>query len=260
MEYFNPFVTSPHSYPNGNLPILPHSAEKDPAPPSTTTTTTKKSFGIDYYSTMNKQKTSPSETKTSAIAAETFDPRISPHQYSTATTSHEYPLVKTPTTLPPQQRGQQRRKKVGILLMDHGSKNPAANQRLHNLATLYQQQQHFQRENNTDDNKVEVIVTAAHMEIATPSIPQGLEWLVSQQVDEIICHPYFLSPGRHVTQDIPQIVQQAIQDLQIDPMSIPVRTTEPVGSNTLLMMGAIHALVKEHSQVLRQQPTYNSST
>jgi sirohydrochlorin ferrochelatase len=98
------------------------------------------------------------------------------------------------------------------------------------------------------------------MEIATPSIPQGLEWLVSQQVDEIICHPYFLSPGRHVTQDIPQIVQQAIQDLQIDPMSIPVRTTEPVGSNTLLMMGAIHALVKEHSQVLRQQPTYNSST
>jgi sirohydrochlorin ferrochelatase len=58
--------------------------------------------------------------------------------------------------------------------------------------------------------------------------------------DEIICHPYFLSPGRHVVEDIPQIIQEAITSLQIE---IPVITIDPLGSNTQLMLGAIHSLV-----------------
>ena len=243
---FDPFAISPLAYPaNGDLP----SDDKDTLPQ---TTTPKKPFGIDYYSSINKQPQSPSSspsTTTSVIPAETFDPRISPHEYSTNKVNQKQDKVST--TITPTGT----RKKVGVLLMDHGSKNPAANQRLHHLAALYQQQQKFQI-NDVEEDSIEMIVTAAHMEIATPTIPQALEWLVSQQVDEIICHPYFLSPGRHVTQDIPLIVQQAIIDLNIH-SSIPVRTTEPVGSNTLLMMGAIHALVKEHSEVLRQQKQIN---
>lgn len=73
-----------------------------------------------------------------------------------------------------------------------------------------------------------------------------------QRTDEIVCHPYFLSPGRHVVEDIPKIVEDAIAALKID---IPVITTDPVGSNTQLMIGAIHSLVRENSQVLRQQKT-----
>ena len=88
------------------------------------------------------------------------------------------------------------------------------------------------------------------MEIATPSIPDGIKALLDQGVDEIVCHPYFLSPGRHVTEDIPKIVSQAIADLSIE---IPVITTDPVGSNFPLMIGAIHSLVRENSQVLRKQ-------
>jgi sirohydrochlorin ferrochelatase len=70
------------------------------------------------------------------------------------------------------------------------------------------------------------------------------------KLDEIICHPYFLSPGRHVREDIPQIVGDAITLLKI---KIPVVTTDPVGSNTQLMIGAIHSLVRENSGVLKQQ-------
>ena len=88
------------------------------------------------------------------------------------------------------------------------------------------------------------------MEIATPSIPDGIKALVDLGVDEIICHPYFLSPGRHVTEDIPRIVNQAVEDLSI---KIPVITTEPLGYNTQLMIGAIHSSVRENSKLLQGQ-------
>eukprot|EP00934_Nitzschia_sp_Nitz4_P006958 Nitzschia sp. Nitz4//scaffold123_size70294//9255//9995//NITZ4_005920-RA/size70294-processed-gene-0.3-mRNA-1//1//CDS//3329534461//6948//frame0 len=133
-------------------------------------------------------------------------------------------------------------KVLGVLLMDHGSRNPSSNERLDRLAELYQM--------TLEDSspKYKVIVKPAHMEIATPTIPDGLQALLEAGVDEIVCHPYFLSPGRHVTTDIPSIVNQAIQDLNIE---IPISTTDPVGSNTQLMIGAIHSLIRETSMVLR---------
>eukprot|EP00540_Astrosyne_radiata_P021866 CAMPEP_0116834524 /NCGR_PEP_ID=MMETSP0418-20121206/7037_1 /TAXON_ID=1158023 /ORGANISM="Astrosyne radiata, Strain 13vi08-1A" /LENGTH=146 /DNA_ID=CAMNT_0004464089 /DNA_START=214 /DNA_END=655 /DNA_ORIENTATION=- len=126
-----------------------------------------------------------------------------------------------------------KKKKVGVLLMDHGSRNKASNLRLHELARLYQ---------DSMGNDESFVVQAAHMELAEPSIPQGLNTLVSQGVDEIVCHPYFLSAdGRHVSEDIPRIVQDSIESLSI---SIPIRTTQPVGSNTDIMLQAIHSLVQ----------------
>jgi hypothetical protein len=57
-----------------------------------------------------------------------------------------------------------------------------------------------------------------------------------------------LSPGRHVVEDISQIIQEAIASLQIE---TPVITTDPLGSITQLRLGAIHSLVRENSQVLK---------
>ncbi|CAB9500491.1 sirohydrochlorin [Seminavis robusta] len=158
-----------------------------------------------------------------------FDPTLSPHAY--------------PNGIPSTKR-KKKTTKVGILLMDHGSRNEASNERLHDLARLYQQSFDSSQQSTT----TAVIVKAAHMEIATPSIPQVLEAMVKEeQVDEIVCHPYFLSPGRHATQDIPQIIQEAMDDLEI---SVPVVTTSPVGSSTDLMIRAIHSLVAESSTIL----------
>lgn len=78
----------------------------------------------------------------------------------------------------------------------------------------------------------------------------------SHNLDEIICHPYFLSPGRHVTEDIPELLQQAKDSLQIQ---IPMVTTQPIGANTQLMIGAIHALVQEHSNILQTNPNQQQS-
>ena len=65
-----------------------------------------------------------------------------------------------------------------------------------------------------------------------------------------MCHPYFLSPGRHVREDIPQIIEEAIASLNIQ---IPLTVTDPVGTNTQLMLGAIHSLVRENSKLMREK-------
>jgi sirohydrochlorin ferrochelatase len=61
-------------------------------------------------------------------------------------------------------------------------------------------------------------------------------------IDEIVCHPYFLSPGRHVLEDIPKLVADAIATLKIQ---IPIVTTDPLGSNTQLMIGIMHSMVQQ---------------
>ena len=49
------------------------------------------------------------------------------------------------------------------------------------------------------------------MEIAPPSIKDGIQTFVEEEgVEKIVCHPYFLSPGRHVVEDIPQVIEEAI--------------------------------------------------
>lgn len=68
------------------------------------------------------------------------------------------------------------------------------------------------------------IVEPAHMELADPDIELGIylprrkflshcllkafERCIEQGAKEIICHPFFLSRGRHVTTDIPEILER----------------------------------------------------
>jgi hypothetical protein len=169
--------------------------------------------------------TSSSSTETTALdevveqQPDYFDPRLSPHVYTNG----------VPDTFVGDAPA--KNKKIGVLLMDHGSRNQASNDRLQELARLYQQSHASHG----------MVVTAAHMEIAPPSIPDGLQVLLNANVDEIICHPYFLSAnGRHVSEDIPEIIDKAKSDLNI---TIPITTTEPVGSQTDVMISAMHALV-----------------
>ena len=74
-----------------------------------------------------------------------------------------------------------------------------------------------------------------------------LQCHLSFYTDEIVCHPFFLSAnGRHVSEDIPEIVNNAIESMKID---IPIITTEPVGSQTDVMIRAIHTSVRANSQL-----------
>ena len=80
-----------------------------------------------------------------------------------------------------------------LLIVAHGSRREASNREVIELASRVAQQPghdfHY--------------VSTAFLEIAKPSIPDGLECCVQQGASEVIIFPYFLAAGRHVVDDIP---------------------------------------------------------
>jgi sirohydrochlorin ferrochelatase len=84
-----------------------------------------------------------------------------------------------------------------ILLVDHGSRVASANEGLGEIAD--------QVRSRLPDR----IVRIAHLEIAPPSIGEGIDACVAAGATEIAVHPYFLSPGRHTTHDIPRLIAEA---------------------------------------------------
>ena len=54
-------------------------------------------------------------------------------------------------------------------------------------------------------------VSCAFLELDEPSIPQGLLNAIEQGATEVIVLPYFLSAGRHVSEDIPAQIKP-VQD------------------------------------------------
>ena len=53
------------------------------------------------------------------------------------------------------------------------------------------------------------VVEAAHMELAPPSIAEGFARCVTRGAKKIVVHPFMLSPGRHVQEDLPRLVAEA---------------------------------------------------
>ena len=53
------------------------------------------------------------------------------------------------------------------------------------------------------------IVEPAHMELAEPSIATAFDACVARGATTVVVSPYFLLPGRHWSQDIPALVEQA---------------------------------------------------
>jgi sirohydrochlorin ferrochelatase len=85
-----------------------------------------------------------------------------------------------------------------ILLIDHGSVRPEANHMLSCAANLLQHM--------VGDN---AIVRFAHMELAEPSIAQGFADCANSGATEVVAFPYMLSPGKHVSRDVPRLVSEA---------------------------------------------------
>ena len=80
-----------------------------------------------------------------------------------------------------------------LLLVAHGSRREASNEEIRDLTTALagQARDRFGR------------VSCAFLEIAEPSIPDGIEEEVRAGASEVVVLPYFLSAGRHVAEDIP---------------------------------------------------------
>lgn len=87
--------------------------------------------------------------------------------------------------------------KRALLVVAHGSRRETSNDEIRNLA------KHLAR---TADSGFGT-VSAAFLELAEPSIPEGIERCIQEGASEVIVFPYFLSAGRHVAEDIPAEVR-----------------------------------------------------
>lgn len=132
-----------------------------------------------------------------------FDPRVSPHQY----------------VVP--------RQKVGVIIVDHGSKRESSNLRLESLCQQFQ-------------SRVQHIVKPAHMEIASPTIDDAFQSCVSEGCELIIVHPFFLGPGKHASEDIPRLVDAARQKHP----NVKAIVTDPLGADSRIL-DIIHSSVTD---------------
>jgi sirohydrochlorin ferrochelatase len=106
--------------------------------------------------------------------------------------------------------------KVAVILVDHGSRKAEANDMLLEVARKYKTLYNIE------------IVEAAHMELSEPSISTAFKKCVEQGAERIICHPFFLSKGRHVQEDIPNMMREAAAEHSTI-REVEYSITEPLG-------------------------------
>lgn len=102
-----------------------------------------------------------------------------------------------------------------LIIVDHGSSLPAAHDHLEWIA------EQVRLRDPT------LCVQIAHMDIAHPTIEEAVNACVSHGARELAVHPLFLSPGTHLTRDVPEQLRLAEEKHP----GIRVRMLEPLGSN-----------------------------
>lgn len=80
-----------------------------------------------------------------------------------------------------------------LVLVAHGSRRQASNDEVRQLTEAL-------RAAVGDEYQT---VACAFLELAEPSIPDGIEATIDSNTREVVVLPYFLSAGRHVAEDIP---------------------------------------------------------
>lgn len=103
--------------------------------------------------------------------------------------------------------------RVGILIVDHGSRRAQSNESLLEVVERFRQTSPYD------------IVEPAHMELAQPDIAEAFDRCVAQGATWVIAHPYFLFKGRHWAVDIPKLVAEAASRHP----GVRYSVTEPLG-------------------------------
>lgn len=88
--------------------------------------------------------------------------------------------------------------KKSLLLVAHGSRRDASNDEVRALT---------ERVRETAGGNDFADIECAFLELAPPTIPEGLARLIERGAQHITVLPYFLAAGRHVAEDIPAEVE-----------------------------------------------------
>ncbi|KAL7484603.1 hypothetical protein ACHAW6_010233 [Cyclotella cf. meneghiniana] len=157
----------------------------------------------------------------------------------------------------PTKRGDSPERKLGILLIDRGSKRPASNDALHSIADRYQTTltERWNAQTSNGPPRPAVAVRAAHMELASPDVEAGLRsLLVRDGATDIVCVPFFLGGGRRVTVDVPNLIDGAREALEEEGLldlptggtgRVQITTTRCLGSDVERMVEVVNDLVGE---------------
>ncbi|MCG8457533.1 MAG: hypothetical protein MI919_14765 [Holophagales bacterium] len=89
---------------------------------------------------------------------------------------------------------------VGVVIVDHGSRVTVSNAMLEHFVEQFAAESPYP------------IVEPAHMELAEPSIRTAFARCVERGAQRVVVMPYFLSPGRHWSDDIPRLTAEAAAD------------------------------------------------
>jgi sirohydrochlorin ferrochelatase len=87
--------------------------------------------------------------------------------------------------------------RVGVIIVDHGSRREQSNQMLDEIAAEFEKTSEYP------------IVEPAHMDLAKPSVAMAFDRCVARGATVIVVFPFFLLPGRHLEEDIPALVAAA---------------------------------------------------
>ncbi|MCW3055520.1 MAG: hypothetical protein JWN14_4690 [Chthonomonadales bacterium] len=88
--------------------------------------------------------------------------------------------------------------KTALLVMVHGSPRPIANAEMFRVVEVVKGRGMFP------------IVEVGFMECNEPTIPEAIAVCVAQGATEVIAVPYFLHTGKHVADDLPTLIEEAI--------------------------------------------------
>ena len=93
-----------------------------------------------------------------------------------------------------------------LLLVAHGSRREQSNEEVRLLAEKLKVRcgENFP------------VIHAAFLELADPLIPAGLKKCIDDGASKITVLPYFLNTGRHVAEDIPEIVEGFKQSADVE--------------------------------------------
>lgn len=85
-----------------------------------------------------------------------------------------------------------------LLLIAHGSRKASSNQEVADLAAKLKQKDH-----GFD------LIEHAFLELTDPKVPHTIDSLVNAGASHITLMPYFLAAGMHVTEDLPELLEDA---------------------------------------------------
>jgi sirohydrochlorin ferrochelatase len=108
---------------------------------------------------------------------------------------------------------------IALLLIAHGSRRPEANADLDYVAQQLRERGRYP------------IVQVSYLELAEPDIETGGALCVDRGATEVILLPYFLSPGKHVVEDL----TAARDRLATRFSAVRFVLAEPLGRHPLLL-------------------------